>query len=80
MVVIYCVIFQSKHHLKRCNSEGASSLLAQVSGHVAAFEAFKVIEALGQPLGSLAVGSASIGQSVGAAAFQTLQTAQIAVF
>lgn len=51
-----------------------------MSGHVAAFEAFKVIETLGQPLGSLQVSSASIGQRVGAAAFQPLQTAQIAVF
>lgn len=55
----------------------ACSLLAQVSGYVAAFEALEVIEALGQPLGGLAVGSAAIGQSVGAAALQTLQTAQI---
>lgn len=56
------------------------SLLAQVSGHVAAFEAFQVIETLGQPLGSLHVSSASVGQGVGAAAFQRLQTAQITVF
>lgn len=53
------------------------SLLAQVSGHVAALEALEVIETLGQPLGGLTVGSAAIGQSVGAAALQALQTAQI---
>lgn len=51
-----------------------------MSGHVAAFEAFEVIETLGQPLGSLQVGSASVGQRVGAAAFQALRTAQITVF
>lgn len=55
------------------------SLLAQVSGHITAFEALKVIEAFGQPLGGLTVGSAAIGQSVSAAALQTLQTAQIAL-
>lgn len=53
------------------------SLLAQVSGHVTAFEALQVIEALGQSLGRLAVGSAAVGQGVGAAALQTLRTAQI---
>lgn len=56
------------------------SLLAQVSGHITAFEALEVIQALGQPLGGLAVGSAAIGQSVCAAALQTLQTAQITIF
>lgn len=75
IVWFFSLIVISRHH-----SECASSLLAQVSGHITAFEAFKVIEALGQPLGSLAVRSASIGQSVGAATFQTLQTAQITVF
>ncbi len=55
----------------------ACSLLAQVSGHITALEALEVIETLGQPLGGLTVGSAAIGQSVGAAALQTLQTAQI---
>lgn len=57
----------------------ACSLLAQVSGHITAFEALQVIEALGQPFGSLRVGPAAIGQSVGAAALQMLQTAQIAL-
>lgn len=62
-----------------CASVCACSLLAQVSGHITAFEALEVIEALGQPLGGLTVGSAAIGQSVGAATLQTLQTAQIAL-
>lgn len=66
--------------IERCDAECVRSLLAQVSGHVAAFEAFEVIETLGQPLGSLRVGSATVGQGVGAAAFQRLQTAQITVF
>ena len=48
------------------------SLLSQVSGHITAFETLEVIEALGQPLGGLVVGSAAIGQSVGAAALQSL--------
>lgn len=55
----------------------ACSLFAQVSGHITALEALEVIEALGQPLGGFTVSSAAIGQSVGAAALQTLQTAQI---
>ena len=53
------------------------SLLAQVFSHITTFEALKVIQALGQPFGSLTVSSAAIGQSVSAPARQTLQTAQI---
>lgn len=56
---------------------GVPSLLAQVSGHVAALEALEVVEALGQPFGGLTVSSAAIGQSVCASTLQTLQTAQI---
>lgn len=51
-----------------------------MSGHIAAFEALEVIQALGQPLGGLTVCSAAIGQSVRAAALQVLQTAEITVF
>lgn len=51
----------------------ACSLLAQVSGHIAAFEALEVIEALGKPLRSLTVSSAAIGQSIRAPVFQTAQ-------
>lgn len=61
-------------------TERVRSLLAQVSGHITAFEALEVIQALGQPLGGLTVGSAAVGQSVRAAALQALQTAEIAVF
>ncbi|TNN65554.1 hypothetical protein EYF80_024232 [Liparis tanakae] len=51
----------------------------EVSGHVAALEALEVIEALGEPLGGPKVGSAAIGQRVGAAALQALLAAQIAL-
>lgn len=61
-------------------TECVCSLLAQVSGHIAAFEALEEIQVLGQPLGGLTVGSAAIGQSVRAAALQALQTAEITVF
>lgn len=66
------------HHTRVCvcacvNSLYACSLLAQVSGHIAAFEALEVIEALGQPLRSLTVSSAAIGQSIRAPVFQTAQ-------
>lgn len=64
------------HHTSVCacvNCLYACSLLAQVSGHIAAFEALEVIEALGKPLRSLTVSSAAIGQSIRAPVFQTAQ-------
>lgn len=74
----------SRHHAYAgdavCECVCVFSLLSQVSGHIAALEAIEVIEALGQPLRSLAVDPAAVGQRVGAAALQTLQAAQITVF
>lgn len=64
-------------HLKKSSWCVSDSLLAQVSGHVAALEAFEVIKPFGESFGGLAVRSAAVGQSVGAPALQRLQTAQI---
>lgn len=60
-----------------CARVTVCSLLAQVFSYITTFEAFKVIEALGQPFGGLTVNSAAIGQGVSAPARQMLQTAQI---
>lgn len=56
---------------------GADPLLPQVSRHVAALEALQVEKPLGQTFGGVAVGTATVGQRVGAAALQLLQASQL---
>lgn len=55
------------------------SLLSQVSRHVTPFEALQVEQPLSQSLGSLCVGTATIGEGIRAAPLQSLQAAQFRV-
>lgn len=55
------------------------SLLSQVSCHVTPLEALQVEQPLSQSLGSLCVGTATVGEGISAAPLQGLQAAQFRV-